>query len=172
MRIGKFSRLLSHSQIPKMRMQPCNERTHAIVCKWRVLRCCELEKKIRADDTARRIGSKKLGSRRVQERRRWWCWTSSPREEGVWRRRAIKWHERSVPRIGGQAPIGTDASWKYETPSGRAVHQHTRIRSFGPALFPTFVPIAINEVFILTEVFKSENCRARNRFLRSRELVN
>lgn len=108
--------------------------------------CCALEKKIRADDTARRIGSKKLGSRRVQERRRWWCWTSSPREEGgVWRRRAIKWHERSVPRIGGQAPIGTDASWKYETPPGRAVHE--RVPSFGPALFLAFVPLAINEVF-------------------------
>jgi len=36
------------------------------------------------------------------------------RERSVWWRRAVKWHERSVPREseGGRTPIGTDASYR------------------------------------------------------------
>lgn len=130
------------------------------------------EKKTSADDITRRIGSKKLGSRRVQERRRWWCWTSSPREKGrVWRRRAIKWHERSVPRIGGQAPIGTDASMKHHWDGP---FTNARVRSFGFALFLTFVSIAINEIFNLTEMkiymWKLSNERQILALVRTREL--
>lgn len=123
---------------------------------------------------------KKLGTRsHVETTKTVMLWTSSSsRKEGersVWWRRAVKWHERSVPREseGGRTPIGTDASyrcmkhrWGHETYARRS----PRLRAFPPRL-----DLGLRSFHIWQRwKFPRENVMSSKqyRFLRWRELVN